>query len=109
MAVLDDYKKYCFDEKLIPDDGNWMRAIVAGTTLEDNLKYDFYYDQASRGYSGHGYIGLYKGKSIRAIGKLKKTILRGLYPERENLCRELKRLYDPEFLMNREDVLDREE
>ena len=28
-----------------------MRAIVAGTTLEDNLKYDFYYDQASRGYS----------------------------------------------------------
>ena len=75
MAVLDDYKKYCFDEKLIPDDGNWMRAIVAGTTLEDNLKYDFYYDQASRGYSGHGYIGLYKGKSIRAIGKLKKTIV----------------------------------
>ena len=75
MAVLDDYKKYCFDEKLIPDDGKWMRAIVAGTTLEDNLKYDFYYDQASRGYSGHGYIGLYKGKSIRAIGKLKKTVV----------------------------------
>ena len=75
MAVLDDYKKYCFDEKLIPDDENWMRAIVAGTTLEDNLKYDFYYDQASRGYSGHGYIGLYKGKSIRAIGKLKKTVV----------------------------------
>ena len=75
MAGLDDYKKYCFDEKLIPDDGKWMRAIVAGTTLEDNLKYDFYYDQASRGYSGHGYIGLYKGKSIRAIGKLKKTVV----------------------------------
>ena len=60
-------------KNLIPDDGNWMRAIVAGKqSLEDNLKYDFYYDQASRGYSGHGYIGLYKGKSIRAIGKLKK-------------------------------------
>ena len=39
------------------------------------MKYDFYYDQASRGYSGHGYIGLYKGKSIRAIGKLKKTVV----------------------------------
>lgn len=73
MAVLDDYKKYCFDEKLIPDDENWMRAIVAGTTLEDNLQYDFYYDQASRGYSGHGYIGLYKEKSIRAIGKIEKN------------------------------------
>lgn len=75
IAVLDDYKKYCFEEKLIPDDENWMRAIVAGTTLEDNIKYNFYYDQASRGYSGHGYIGLYKEKSIRAIGKLKKTIV----------------------------------
>ena len=73
MAVLDDYKNYCLEEKLIPDDENRMRAIVAGTTFEDNLKYNFYYDQASRGYSGHGYIGLYKGKSIRAIGKLKKT------------------------------------
>ena len=39
------------------------------------LKYNFYYDQASRGYSDHGYIGLYKGKSIRAIGKLKKTVI----------------------------------
>ena len=52
-----------------------------------------------------------RGKAVgeHGVGKLKKTILRGLYPERENLCRELKRLYDPEFLMNREDVLDREE
>lgn len=74
-SVLDDYKKYCFEEALIPDDGNWMRAIVAGTTFEDNLKYNFYYDKASKGYSGHGYIGLYKEKSIRAIGKLKKTII----------------------------------
>ena len=75
VSVLDDYKKYCFEEKLIPDDENWMRAIVAGATLDDNLKYNFYYDQASRGYSDHGYIGLYKGKSIRAIGKLKKTVI----------------------------------
>lgn len=75
VDVLDDYKKYCFEEKLIPDDEKWMRAIVAGTTLEDNMKYGLYYDQASRGYSDHGYVGLYKGKSIRAIGKLKKTIV----------------------------------
>ena len=75
VAVLDDYKKYCFEEKLIPDDKKWMRAIVAGTTLEYNVECGFYYDQASRGYSNHGYIGLYKGKSIRAIGKLKKTIV----------------------------------
>lgn len=49
--------------------------IVAGETIDDNLKYNFYYDQASRGCADHGYIGLYKGKSIRAIGKLIKTVV----------------------------------
>ena len=34
-----------------------------------------FYDQESRKFSEHGYIGLYKDKSIRAIGKLKKTII----------------------------------
>lgn len=75
ISVLDDFKKYCFDEKLIPDSYKWMRAIVAGTTFQDNMDLDLFYDQASRKYSEHGYVGLYKDKSIRAIGKLKKTIL----------------------------------
>lgn len=75
VAVLDDFKKYCFDEGLIPDSYKWMRAIAAGTTLEDNIELSLYYDDASRGYSEHGYIGLYSGKSIRAIGKLIKTIV----------------------------------
>ena len=75
IAVLDDFKKYCFDEKLIPDGYKWMRAIVAGTTFQDNMDLDLFYDQESRKFSEHGYIGLYKDKSIRAIGKLKKTII----------------------------------
>ncbi|MDO4439769.1 MAG: hypothetical protein Q4B74_01455 [Eubacteriales bacterium] len=75
IAVLDDFKKYCFDEKLIPDGYKWMRAIVAGTTYQDNMDLNLFYDQESRKFSEHGYIGLYKDKSIRAIGKLKKTII----------------------------------
>ena len=65
IAVLDDFKKYCFDEKLIPDGYKWMRAIVAGTTFQDNMDLDLFYDQESRNFSEHGYIGLYKDKSIR--------------------------------------------
>lgn len=34
-----------------------------------------HYALEARNYSEHGYIGFYKDKSIRAIGKLKKTIL----------------------------------
>ena len=75
ISVLDDFKKYCFDEKLIPDGHKWMRAIVAGTTFQDNMDLSLFYDQESRKFSEHGYIGLYKDKSIRAIGKLKKTII----------------------------------
>ena len=75
ISVLDDFKKYCFDEKLIPDGHKWMRAIVAGTTFRDNMDLNLFYDQESRKFSEHGYIGLYKDKSIRAIGKLKKTII----------------------------------
>lgn len=75
ISVLDDFKKYCFDEKLIPDSYKWMRAIVAGTTFNDNMELNLFYDQESRKFSEHGYVGLYKDKSIRAIGKLKKTII----------------------------------
>lgn len=75
LSVLDDFKRYCFDEKLIPDGYQWMRAIVAGTTFQDNMDLNLFYDRESRNFSDHGYIGLYKDKSIRAIGKLKKTIV----------------------------------
>lgn len=75
ISVLEDFKKYCFDEKLIPDSHKWMRAIVAGTTFRDNMELNLFYDQESRKYTEHGYIGLYKDKSIRGFGKLKKTIL----------------------------------
>ena len=75
ISVLDDFKKYCFDEKLIPYGYKWMRAVVAGTTFQDNIELNLFYDQESRKFSEHGYIGLYKDKSIRAIGKLKKTVI----------------------------------
>jgi hypothetical protein len=75
IAVLEDFKKYCFDEKLIPDGYKWMRAVVAGTTFQDNIDLNLFYDKERVKSSEHGYIGLYKDKSIRAIGKLKKTII----------------------------------
>lgn len=75
VGILDDFKNYCLDEGLIPESYKWMRAIVTGTSLEQNLDLNLYYDMASRGYTEHGYIGLYKEKSIRAIGKLIKIIV----------------------------------
>lgn len=75
VAVLDDFKKYCFDEKLIPDGYKWMRAVTVGTTISDNKELGLYYDKESVNSSEHGYVGLYSKKSIVAIGKLLKTVV----------------------------------
>ncbi len=75
LYVLDDFKKYCFDENLIPDGYKWMRAVTASKTFRDNLDLNLYYDGVDQHFSDHGYIGLYMNKSIRAIGKLQKTII----------------------------------
>ena len=75
IPILEDFKDYCMQEKLIPDGYKWMRALTAGKTFKDNMELNLYYDEAAHNYSAHGYIGLYKEKSIRAIGKLTKTVL----------------------------------
>lgn len=75
VSVLDDFKKYCLDSGLISNSYKWLRAIVAGTTLKDNIELNIYYDNKNKGYSEHGYIGLYNSKSIQAIGKLIKTVI----------------------------------
>lgn len=75
VAVLDDFKKYCLDEKLIPDGYKWMRAVTVGTTIQDNLELDLYYDKDTVNSSDHGYVGLYNKKRICAIGKLTKTVI----------------------------------
>ena len=75
IPILEDFKDYCMQEKLIPDGYKWMRALTAGKTFKDNMELNLYYDEAAHNYSAHGYIGLYKEKSIRAIGKLSKTVL----------------------------------
>lgn len=72
--VLDDFKKYCFEEELITDRHKWMRALAVGTTLSDNIELSLYYDDATRSFSQHGFIGLYSNKRIHAIGKLTKIV-----------------------------------
>jgi len=72
-AVVEDYQNFCSAEGLLPDD-DLMRAVPCGTSHEDNFRFDLYYHPASRGYRRHQYIGIYFDKSIRGIGRLKKTV-----------------------------------
>lgn len=72
--ILSDYKDYCTLYNLIKEKNRWMRAVTVGISFESNFKFKLYYDPQSRGFSEHGYIGLYKQKSIRAVGRLVNII-----------------------------------
>lgn len=70
--VLDDYLNYCYKDGLIPVSDSWkyLRMQLAGTTIDFNINNNVYYDKAERGFRAHDYLGLYKQKSVRAIGKI---------------------------------------
>ncbi len=70
--VLDDYLNYCYKDGLIPVSDSWkyLRMQLAGTTIDFNINNNIYYDKAERGFRAHDYLGLYKQKSVRAIGKI---------------------------------------
>lgn len=76
QEVLDDYLNYCYKDKLIVVSDSWkrMRVQLAGTTFDFNLRENLYYDNIDRGFSAHDYLGLYKEKSVRAIGKISAII-----------------------------------
>lgn len=70
--VLNDYLNYCYTDGLIPVSDSWkyLRMQLAGTTLNFNVSAGVYYDNAERGFRAHDFLGLYKNKSVRAVGKV---------------------------------------
>lgn len=74
--ILDDYLNYCYNDSLIlvPDSWKWMRVQLAGTTFDFNIRQKLYYDDIDRGFRAHDYLGLYKEKSVRAIGRITDII-----------------------------------
>lgn len=72
IRLIDDYRGYCHSEGLIPNDDYLMRLVLCSDTLEENFVYNLYY--SDRGFRDHRYIGIYKNKAIRGIGKIENII-----------------------------------
>lgn len=72
QEVLEDYLNYCYHDSLIPVSDGWkfMRVQLAGTTFDFNVQENLYYDNIERGFRAHRYLGLYKNKSVRAVGEV---------------------------------------
>lgn len=83
QEVLDDYRDYCIADKLIENADAWkyMRMQLAGETLEFNIRENVYYDNAARKFRPHTYLGLYKKKSVKAIGKICAMIVMEATPQ----------------------------
>jgi hypothetical protein len=77
-ALIEDFQDFCISENLISKDNLIMRMPLSGKSFEVNLKSSLYFDPAERGYSQHSFIGLYKEKAIRAIGRLENIIIADL-------------------------------
>ena len=69
--IIDDYLDYCnHDGLILTTSRTKMKMRLSGTTFDFNVAENVYYDSIHNGFSPHDYLGLYKKKSIRAIGKI---------------------------------------
>jgi len=97
--LIDDYESYCINDGILPVSKFLMRAITSGKTFQQNMQYRLYYDDASRGFSDHAYLGLYQGKAVRAIGLVVDRITADLVNGKlRNVNSEMKRTPDPAHL-----------
>lgn len=72
--LVEEFKAFCAESKLLPVGSYTMRAVVCSKTLQENQERRVYYDSISRTFREHDFIGLYADKRIRAIGKISNII-----------------------------------
>ncbi len=74
QRLNENFENYCLGMGLMPKSNHVLRAMACGQSFDLNIKHKFYFDLASRGYSDFNYLGIYKWKSVRHIGKVENMI-----------------------------------
>lgn len=62
-----------------------MLAVLTGQSYIDDIELNLYYDKVKNGCSNYGYLGLYRDKSIVAIGKI-ENIVKACYIDEKLYC-----------------------
>ncbi len=73
--LLEHFEGYCDNMGLLNSKKHTLRAMACGQSFDLNIKHKFYFDLASRGYSHFNYLGIYKWKAVRFIGKVENMIV----------------------------------
>ena len=74
QRLNEHFESYCLGMGLMPRNNNVLRAMACGQSYDLNVKHQFYFDLASRGYSDFKFLGIYKWKSVRQIGLVENMI-----------------------------------
>lgn len=72
--LANDFEEYCSSNDLLFQK-NILRAMACGQSFDLNIKHQFYFDLASRGYSRFNYLGIYYWKAVRYIGRVENIIV----------------------------------
>jgi hypothetical protein len=79
--LSDDFGDYCESSSLIINDQHTLRAMACGQSFDLNVKHQFYFDDATRGYRPFTYLGIYASKSVRCIGRVENMIVADYSPD----------------------------
>lgn len=74
LDIVEDYYSFCRASGLIENADGIMKVQLASKTFDFNFKENIYYNDASKGFRAHKYLGLYNNKSVRAVGKVTDII-----------------------------------
>ncbi|MDC6467807.1 hypothetical protein OAW63_02335 [Flavobacteriaceae bacterium] len=75
QRLNEHFGSYCLGMSLMPKSNHVLRAMACGQSFDLNVKHKFYFDLASRGYSNFNYLGIYKWKSVRYIGRVENMVV----------------------------------
>ena len=85
LVVVEDFAVFCSDEGLLPRDKFRMFTPPCGQSFDDNRDYSLYYCPVSWNRRSSQYLGIYAYKSVRLIGKIKKTVICDIDIERRTV------------------------
>ena len=72
-TIVTDYEDYCRHEGILDDSHELMRIVPCGHSFELNRKYGIYYHPLDRGYTQHAYVGVYAGKAVRSLWRVRSV------------------------------------
>lgn len=74
QALVSDYEAFCSEVGLLPRDEYMLLIPPCGQSFRDNQELRLYYCPATRTLRKTRYLGVYKGKRVRAIGRIAKVV-----------------------------------